>query len=233
MTVDEAMEALRAVGSEGTRRVFLNHGAPTSLLGVKVADMKALLKRTGKDHDLALHLYATGVPDAQYWAGLMVTPKRMTPALLEVWARTATWSMVAEYTVPWVAAEAGHGWTCGVAWIDDPDELVASAGWSALSSHVAMVADDRLDLAALGQLLVRVGGTIHDAQNRVRYAMNGFVIAVGGYVEPLRAAALSTASLVGTVHVDQGGTACKVPSAGDGIAKMAVRPTRKRASVRC
>ena len=43
--------------------------------------------------------------------------------------------------------------------------------------------------------------------------MNGFVIAVGVYISELTEKALRIAEKVGKVHVDMGGTACKVPSA--------------------
>lgn len=234
MSVDEVMAELEALGSEQVRRIFRSHGAPEALYGVKVGDLKGILKRTKKDHALALQLWETGNSDAQYLAGLMADEKKMTPQDLQRWAESATWYMLAEYSVPWMAAESGHGWELGLRWIEDERERVASAGWSALSSHVAMVADDKLDLEAIGGLLDRVRGGVHSAQNRVRYAMNGFVIAVGSYVAPLAERADAVAAAIGKVSVDLGGTSCKVPLASEYIAKVRGHgPVKKRKSVRC
>ena len=89
--------------------------------------------------------------------------------------------------------------------------------------------------AALKQLLARVEKTIHKAPNQVRYAMNGFVIALGCYVKALTEAALKTGEKIGTVTVDMGNTACKVPFAPDYIKKVQKRGTigKKRKTARC
>ncbi len=234
MNVDEVLAELKAKGSASTARIFRSHGAPDPIDGVKVGDLKLILKRTGPDHALALDLWRTGHADAQYLAGLMVQPKRMTEEDLQSWADTARWYMLSEYSVAWVGAESGRGWEMGRRWIDAPREPVAAAGWSALASHVALTADADLDLPAVDALLSRVTATLSREQNRVRYAMNAFVIAVGTYVTPLLSRALEVAAAVGEVKVDLGGTACKVPEAAAYIHKARERTQgKKRRSVRC
>ncbi len=61
---------------------------------------------------------------------------------------------------------------------------------------------------------------IKGAQNRVRYTMNGFVIAVGSYVKPLFKQAKAAARQIGVVSVDVGETACNVPVATAYIEKI-------------
>ncbi len=75
---------------------------------------------------------------------------------------------------------------------------------------------------------------VHDAPNRVRYVMNGFVIAVASNVVPLTAEATAAAEAIGKVHVEMGGTACKVPVATGHIQKVIDRGTvgKKRKSAR-
>jgi hypothetical protein len=65
--------------------------------------------------------------------------------------------------------------------------------------------------------------------------MNGFVIAVGTYVEPLTAFALEVGAKIGRVSVDMGGTACKVPFAPDYIKKVQQRGSigKKRKTAKC
>ncbi len=57
-------------------------------------------------------------------------------------------------------------------------------------------------------------------RNWIRYTMNGFVIAIGSYVEALTKKANEVATTIGKVHVDVGGTACKVPLATEYIKKI-------------
>lgn len=235
MNVDQVMAELEAMGSEQTRKTFRNHGAPDSMFGVKVGDMKTIVKKVKKDQALAEGLYATGNSDAMYLAGLIADPAAMSPDLLDRWARAATWHMLSESTVAWVAAESPHGWELGLRWIDDPAPQVASSGWATLASVVALRPDEELDLDALQTLLERVAREIHGAPNRVRYTMNGFVIAVGCYVAPLSAEARRIGAALGPIHVEMGNTACKVPSAPESIDKVAGmgRVGQKRKTVRC
>jgi hypothetical protein len=83
--------------------------------------------------------------------------------------------------------------------------------------------------------LARVQKEIHGVPDSVRYVMNGFVIAVGGYVAPLTTAALKVANAIGKVSVDMKGTSCKVPFAPDYIQKMIDKGVvgRKKKMARC
>lgn len=223
MTLDQVMEALEGFGNEGTKKVFLKHGAKEPVFGVKVQDLKKLQKRIKKDHGLSLDLYATGNSDAMYLAGLIADEGEISKAELEEWAKGAYWYYLSEYVVPWVAAESGYGWELATKWIDADTEGVAAAGWATLTMLSAIAADDALDIPAYGALLDRVEAGIHDAPNRVRYTMNGFVIAVASYIVGLTEKAKITAGKIGKVSVDMGGTACKVPLATTYIQKVAAR----------
>ena len=138
-------------------------------------------------------------------------------------------------TVAWVAAESQHGWELGQKWIESKKELVATAGWSTLTSLVAIKPDEELELAELKKLVGRVGKTIHDQPNRVRSAMNLFLISVGSYVKSLTDLAIKTAEKIGTVEVDVGDTDCKVPAAADYIRKVIVHGShgKKRKTAKC
>jgi len=235
MTCEEVMVELEGLGSEQTRKVLRRHGMPESAFGVKVEDLKKLLKRLKGDHALALALWETGNSDARYLAGLLADAARLTVAELDHWAETADWQMLAEYSVAGCAADSPHGWELGRRWVDSPRELTAAAGWATLAGHVSVTPDPRLDPAGLRALLGRVRESLAGSPNRVRYTMNGFVIAVGGHVEALRGDALAVAAAVGTVRVDMGGTACQVPDAAQQIARMVEKgaAARRRKTTRC
>ena len=235
MTAKELVEELRVLGSEGYRKVLRNHGVPDPMFGVKIEDLKKFQKRVKKDYRLALDLYDTGIYDARYLAGLIADEARMTEMDLRHWLATADCGAVCEYVVARVAAETPHGRELALEWIDAADENAASAGWATLAGLVSVTEDADLDLDGLKGLLVRVGQSIHAQPNRVRYAMNGFLIAAGSYVKALTALAIKTGKAVGEVEVDMGKTACKVPFAPDYIQLVKDRGTvgKKRKSARC
>lgn len=176
MTKSEVMLELSKFGNEQTKKIFARHGAREPFYGVKVGDLKTLVKKIKTDHNLALELYETGNSDAMYLAGLIA------------------------------------------------DEAL-----------VSLMPDKELDQEKLIVLLDRVARDIHQSHNRVRYTMNGFVIAVGSYVEALTKKANEVAATIGKVSVDMGGTSCKVPLAIDYIKKIEAKGTigKKRKSARC
>lgn len=235
MTTDQVLTELKKMGNESTKKVLMNHGAPVTQYGVKVGDLKKIQKKIKKDYALSLQLYDSGISDAQYLAGLIADEKKMTKKDLQHWVENASWLMVSEYTVAWIAAESDHGWELALKWIDAKKESVQISGWATLASLVAIRPDEDLDLVQLKSLLKRVEKEIHSAPNRVRYAMNTFVISLGAYVKGLTADALKAGKAIGPVHVEMGGTACKVPFSPDYIQKMADKGYigRKKKMARC
>jgi 3-methyladenine DNA glycosylase AlkD len=235
MTTAEIVKELRALGKDSYKKVLLKHGIKEPLFGVKIEELKKYQKRIKKDYQLALDLYETGIYDAMYLAGLSADETKMTAKDLQHWLAKTNCIPLCGSTVAWVAAESGHGWDLALEWIESKTELVATAGWATLSSLVAVRQDTDLDLARLKQLLARVQKTIHEQPDRVRYCMNGFVIAVGTYVRQLTDLALKTGEKIGKVSVDTGDTSCKVPSAPEYIEKARKRGGigKKRKTARC
>ena len=235
MKLKEVMSELAAKGSESIKRIFLKHGAREPFFGVKVADLKVIQKKLKGEQALALELFATGNGDAQYLAGLIVDGTKMTRPQVQSWADQAAWRMISGTIVPWVTAEHPDGFALAREWIDSSKEPMALAGWNALGALVTVLPDERLPLKELGTLLDRVVETLPAEPDRVRQAMNYFVIACGTYVAPLGDKAIATARKLGQVKVDVGDTDCKIPDAESYIVKSRrgapIAPKRK--TVRC
>ena len=234
MTSDEIVAELRKMGTAQTKKTWMTHGAKEPCFGVKVEDMKKIQKRVKVDYQLALDLYDTGIADAMYLAGLIADDAKMTKKNLQKWVEGATWGMVAEYTVPWVTSASPHGREMALKWIESKNEAIASAGWQTYGSMVGIKEDAELDLAEIKALLARVAKTIHQQPNRVKYVMNGFVIAVACFVKPLHKLAVDTADAIGKISVDLVGD-CKIPFAPDYIKKFEARSAigKKRKSPKC
>lgn len=234
-TVEEVMAELEAMGNPTTRNTLLRHGAPENMFGVKVGDLKKIVKKIKGQQQLALDLYATGNSDAMYLAGLVADGSAMNKTTLQRWATNSGWYMIAEYSVPGVTCENSAARDLAVKWIDARKEIVRTCGWTTYSGIVATQADEDLDVKELKTLLKTVEKTIHDSPNRVRYTMNGFVISVGSYVNTLLKEAKRVAKQIGAVSVEMGATACKVPLATEYIDKVEGmgRIGRKRKTMKC
>ena len=235
MTLGQIMQELKSYGNEQSRKIYTNHGATGDMFGVKVGDMKKIVKKVKKNHELSLQLFATGNADAQYLAGLIADEKKIRKEELQQWAEQSNWYMVSEYAVANVCAETSYGWELALQWIESDNKRVASAGWSALSGIISTIDNDKLDVDTIKSLLFRVKNEIHEAHNRVRYTMNNFVIGVGCYIEELHEESVIVANEIGKVDVYMGKTSCKVPFAPQYIQKVVDKGYlgRKRKVARC
>jgi 3-methyladenine DNA glycosylase AlkD len=235
MNAQAILDELRPLGAASYKKVMLNHGVREPFFGVKISELQKFRKRIKKDYQLALDLYETGNYDAMYLAGLIADDERMTKQDLRGWARKAYCRALSGVTVAWVAAGSKHGWELGLEWIDSREELIACAGWATLACIVSIKEDASLDLAHLERLLHRMQKDMPEAANGVRYQMNGFLISVAVYVQPLTATALKIGEAIGPVAVDMGNTSCEVPFAPDYIRKVQERGSigKKRNSAKC
>ncbi|HKV23490.1 MAG TPA: DNA alkylation repair protein [Candidatus Acidoferrum sp.] len=237
LSVDSIMAQLKKKGSEKTRKIYSRHGMTTdNMYGVSVADLKVIAKKIKGQQSLALQLYDTGNVDAMYLAGMVADGAQMTPKQLSAWADAAVnRQMISEYTVPWVAVEHSNGRELALEWMKSSKEHVAAAGWCTYSGLLATKPDEELSISEIKSLLQTVVKDVARAKNRVRYAMNGFVISVGAYIKPLLKEAKAAAREIGDVSVDVGETACSVPVAIEYISKIEKlgRIGKKRKTMRC
>jgi 3-methyladenine DNA glycosylase AlkD len=231
------MADLKKKGTEKGRNMYARHGMPAEqVFGVSIADLKGIAKGIAGEQALACDLYETGMMDAMYLAGLVADGSQMTKTQLDKWATGASnLQMISEYTVPWVAVENPNGRDMALKWIKAKEERVAASGWCTYSGILATTEDADLDLKEIEDLLNKVVKEIGGAPNRVRHAMNNFVIAVGVSVKPLSKKAMDAAQAIGAVSVNMGGTACKVPLATAEIkkAEAAGKVGKKRKTIRC
>ncbi|HXY25870.1 MAG TPA: DNA alkylation repair protein [Candidatus Acidoferrum sp.] len=236
-SVDALMSTLKKKGKENTRQIYSRHGIPIDrTYGASTADIKAIAKTIKGEQDLAYQLFDTGIMEGMYLAGMVADGAQMTRKQLEQWCEAAVgMQMISEYTVPWVTVDHPDAHDLALQWMKSKNEHVASTGWSAYAGLLSTKPDAELDLAEIEKLLASVVKEIPNAQNRVRYNMNGFVIAVGTYVKPLLKQAKAAAKQIGDVSVDMGDTSCKVPLATAYIAKTeaAGRIGKKRKTIRC
>jgi 3-methyladenine DNA glycosylase AlkD len=221
------MEELKAKGKASAVKTYRRHGVTEETFGVSYADLGALVKRLGTDHELALALWPSGVHDAQVLATKVADPERMTRREIEQWLKSAR-NYVITGALADLAARMPAARELALAWIDEPGEWISTAGWGVLA-RLAM--EQQLEAPQARTLIGRIRKDIHRAPNRTRYAMNGALIAIGGAIEAVRDAALEAAQAIGKVEVDHGETGCKTPDAASYIKKMvAPRPTRTSVS---
>ncbi|WP_088809484.1 MULTISPECIES: DNA alkylation repair protein [Listeria] len=220
MNLESVMNELAALGSEQTKKTLLRHDVNEPLFGVKIGDMKKQLVKKVKAANLAHALFETGNYDAQYLAGLTCDPKQLTKEDLLHWAEIANSKSIREAIVASLAAETPYATALANYWLHEAPKELESTGWSCYANYLSIAKDEEINKTEVLHLLEKVEKTIHDARNNVKYTMNNFVICTGTYYPPLLSQAESVAKNIGTVYVDMGNTACKVPVASTYIQKV-------------
>jgi len=69
---------------EGMARFGIN---PKNTLGISIYDLRKIAKEIGKDHQLALKLWESGIHEARILAGFVDEPEKVTEAQLEEWVK--------------------------------------------------------------------------------------------------------------------------------------------------
>lgn len=233
--VDTVLSELAALGTKQTKKSYQSQGVVEPFYGVPTGAMKPLAKRHKKDHELAMALYDTGNYDAMYLAGMIADPKRMTELEIEHWMAGAYCNPLSNYVVSVTLAQTDFAQAVADRWIEDDRELYQSAGWSCYTWLLGVKPNDVFDAVKLRGLLARVEANVHSAPKHTRYAMNGFLTALGISYPPLHEDALRVAHAVGAVDAGIGETGRKAPLASVSIQKAADagRLGFKRKNVRC
>jgi 3-methyladenine DNA glycosylase AlkD len=235
MELSEVMSQLEEWGSPSTKKILVKHGAKEPFFGVSAANLKKIVKKVKKDHDLAMQLFETGNSDAMYLAGLISDSSKMTKDDLRKWAKEAYWYYLSEYAVAWAAAESPYAEELANEWIESDQVNIASSGWATWSNIIILTPDEDLDLKKIRKLMARAEKDVHDGENRVSYTKNGFILTAGASIKALTDEVIEAGKRIGKVKVNMGETSCKVPFIPEYLKKMekSGRIGYKKKTVKC
>lgn len=85
-TVEDVMEQLQSKSKPDQLDGMARFGiVGEKRLGVSVPDMRKIAKEIGKDHQLALDLWDTGIPEGMIVAGMVAEADKLTEQQMEAW----------------------------------------------------------------------------------------------------------------------------------------------------
>ncbi|NJP53648.1 DNA alkylation repair protein [Streptomyces sp. SBST2-5] len=171
-TVAEVMAELAALEDPRARAVNERHGDDH---GVNLTALRALAKRLKTQQELARELWATGDTAARLLALLICRPRAFERNELDVMLRAARTPKVHDWLVNYVVKKSPHAEDLRVAWLADPDPVVASAGWALTTERVAKKPEG----LGLDGLLDVIEAGMKDAPDRLQWAMNHCLARIG------------------------------------------------------
>jgi 3-methyladenine DNA glycosylase AlkD len=171
-TIDAVMAELAALEDSKMREANQKRGDDH---GVNLSALRAVAKRLKTQHELARELWATDDTAARLLSLLICRPKSFGPQELDSMLRQARAPKVHDWLVNYVVKKSPHAEELRVTWTDDPDQVVASAGWALTTERVAKKPEG-LDLPGL---LDTIEAEMKDAPDRLQWAMNHTLAQIG------------------------------------------------------
>ncbi|MFJ2667771.1 DNA alkylation repair protein [Nocardia fluminea] len=166
------MAELAALDDPKMRAVNEKHGDDH---GVNLTQLRALAKRLKTQPVLARRLWDTDDTAAKLLALLICRPKTFERDELDAMIRQARTPKVHDWLVNYVVKKNPHAEELRVAWFDDADPVVASAGWALTTERVAKKPEG-LDLTGLLDL---IEAHMKSAPDRLQWAMNHCLAQIG------------------------------------------------------
>ncbi|MGW1537878.1 DNA alkylation repair protein [Streptomyces aureus] len=215
-TVAEVMAELAALEDPKARAVNERHGDDH---GVNLGKLRALAKRLKTQQELASQLWETDDSAARLLALLICRPKAYGRAELDAMIRGARTPKVHDWLVNYVVKKNPHAEELRLAWLADPDPVVASAGWALTTERVAK-RPEGLDLAGL---LDTIEADMKDAPDRLQWAMNHCLAQIGIEHPEHRTRAVAIGERLGVLEDYPTPPGCTSPYAPVWIAEMVRR----------
>lgn len=235
MTLEEVMFELQQLAKPRIKQLYLGRGVKEPVYGVPTGAMKPLAKKLMGDQEMAEKLYATGNYDAMYLAGVIADTDHMKPEDFDRWMEKAYCYMIGDFIVSVSLAETDYAQEVSDRWIASGKELYVSAGYSCYCWLIGNRKDHEFDPEKISDMLDVVARTIHEMPDRVRYAMNNFVMTASVSYLPLHQKAYDVAKRIGEVEIKDAKGKTVVLNAKEEI-EVAIAKGRigfKRRYVRC
>lgn len=221
VTVPELLTELAALEDPRMRAVNERRGDDH---GVNLSKLRAIAKRLRTQQDLAVQLWQTGDTAARLLALLVSRPRAFARDELDTMLREARAPKVHDWLVSYVVRRSPHAEDLRVAWLADPDPVVASAGWDLTADRVVK-RPEGLDLAGL---LDVVEAQMKDAPDRLQWAMNTCLAQIGIEHPEHRARALAIGERLRVLEDYPTPPNCTSPYAPTWIAEMVRRQEAKQ-----
>ncbi|MFH8377981.1 DNA alkylation repair protein [Streptomyces cyaneofuscatus] len=222
-TTAQVMAELAGLDDPKMRAVNERHGDDH---GVHLGKMRALAKRLKTQQDLARELWATDDTAARLLAILISRPKAYGRDELDTMLREARAPKAHDWLVNYVVKKSPHAEELRLAWTEDPDPVVASAGWALTTERVAKKPGG-LDLDGL---LDTVEAEMKDAPDRLQWAMNHCLAQIGIEHPEHRARAVAIGERLEVLKDYPTPPNCTSPFAPAWIAEMVRRQEEKQAA---
>ena len=191
-SVEDVLEQLKTRAEPDNVKGMARYGMTAQgRLGVSVPDMRKIAKEVGKDHQLSLELWQTGIPEAKIVAAMLAEPQELTEAQMEDWVVDINSWDVCDQVCMNLFEKTPLAWEKILDWSEREEEFVKRTAF-ALIACLAWH-DKAADDESFIQLLPVIKHGATDERNYVKKAVNWALRNIGKRNPNLNQAAIETA----------------------------------------
>lgn len=197
-TASEILERLKSLGDPENRAGMARFGInPENAYGISIPTLRKIARETGRDHELALELWDSGIHEARILASFIDDPKQVSEAQMERWAADFDSWDVCDQCCGSLFDRTAYSYRKAFEWSKREETFVKRAAF-ALMAYLA-VHDKRAEdqkFAAFLPVIVRESG---DDRNYVKKAVNWALRQTGKRNRHLNALAIETARQIAKI----------------------------------
>ena len=160
-------------------------------LGVQIPELRQLAKETGKNHQIALELWQTGIAEARILAAMTDEPEKVTEQQMENWVKDInSWDIDDQITMN-LFEKTPLSWKKITDWSQRPEEFVKRTAYSLLAClawHNKTASDQQLT-----QLFPVIVSAATDERKSIQKAISWALRTIGKRNPQLNRAAIQLA----------------------------------------
>jgi 3-methyladenine DNA glycosylase AlkD len=186
-------------------------GSKIKSFGIGLTMLRKLAKQVGRDHDLAMKLWASDNYDAKVMGLLIDDPKTLTREQVEKQVEQLQMGMLSHVFASCDATLGKSPIAVEVAdeWMDSKHDMRRRCGFLLLYELSKDKRKSAPDDAFFARRIVQIEKTVQSEENWVRDAMWVAMLGMGKRNKALNKSALRVAKAVGPLKVDYGDNSCE------------------------
>ena len=192
MDLNDVLAELRSQANDenvvGMTRFGIN---PDRTLGITIPALRAMAKRIGVDHDVALGLWESGIHDARTLAGMVDDPAQVTPEQMDQWVSEFDSWDVCDQVCGNLFDQTPYAFAKVREWSGRDEEFVRRAAFALLAA--LSVHDKRSSDEAFTACFPLIVAASIDERNFVKKAVNWALRQIGKRNVALNARAIELA----------------------------------------
>ena len=192
MKCKEVIEKLKSLYSPENVKGMARYGInPENNLGVSVTTLRSIAREIGKDHELALQLWDTGIRDARMLAAHVDDPKLITEDQMEKWVKDFNSWDVCDNTCGHLFDRTKYAYQKATEWSGRNEEFVKRASFAIIAWTA--VHDKKVDDGQFIKFFPIIKRESIDERNYAKKAINWALRNIGKRNVNLNEKAIQTA----------------------------------------